>query len=224
MKNISLNTIFLYLIKIIKNLTRIFLKKQYLFLLICVLFISCNGNKDRWNLYNVEGHLPNLNFSLEKSGGEIITQKKFEGKIVLLFFGYTNCPDICPTTMAQLTSVLDQLGKEKSKDISILFVSVDPYRDKSNNLQNYLNSFNKDIMGLTGNEHQISSLAKRYRVAYQIDKPIDKNIETMGSDSYDITHSRGIYIFDRKGKARLLASNTDSIKIVKDDLLKLINE
>ena len=137
---------------------------------------------------------------------------------MLLFFGYASCPDICPTTMAQLTAVLQNLG-DKARDVRIVFVSVDPHRDTPDILQAYVDAFNKNAMGVTGDEKQIADLARRYRVAYQIEKP------KPGDDAeiYDVTHSRGVYIFDNKGRARLLASETDSIEALTRDIRQLID-
>lgn len=182
-----------------------------------VFLTACSDPTLKWSLYDVSGHLPNLKFSLLGEGKKIITQDDLKDKTVLMFFGYASCPDICPTTMAQLTEVLEKLG-DLSKDVRIIFVSVDPHRDTPDVLQAYVNAFNKNAIGLTGNERQVADLARRYRVAYQIEKPKpgdDANI-------YDVTHSRGVFIFDRNGRARLLAPDTEKVDVVTQDLRQLI--
>lgn len=156
-------------------------------------------------LHKVRGFLPDLSFTLVGAGGKTVTQDTFKGKIVLMFFGYTNCPDVCPTTMAQLSQVMLKLGDD-AKDVRILFVSVDPHRDTPDKLQAYVNVFDKNAIGLTGSERQIADLARRYRVAYQIEKPSTQNTE-----NYEVSHSRGVYIFDRNGRAQLLAADTESV-------------
>ena len=100
----------------------------------------------------------------------------------------------------------------------IVFVSVDPHRDTPDVLQAYVDAFNKSAIGVTGSEKQIADLARRYRVAYQIEKPRPGD----AADVYDVTHSRGVYIFDNEGQARLLASDTDSIDAIVKDLRQLI--
>ncbi|NYT23399.1 SCO family protein [Alcaligenaceae bacterium] len=157
-------------------------------------------------VHPIRGFLPDLSFELEAAGGKTVTEKDFDGKIVLMFFGYASCPDICPTTMAQLSQVVDNLGPQADQ-VRILFVSVDPHRDTPEILQAYVNAFDQHAIGLTGNERQISRLARRYRVAYQIAKP-------RGEDpgDYEVAHSRGIYIFDARGKARMLASDGESVE------------
>jgi protein SCO1/2 len=179
---------------------------------------GCSDPNQKWSLYDVSGHLPDLRFSLVGEGNKTITQQDLKDKTVLMFFGYASCPDICPTTMAQLTEVLEKLGDD-AKDVRIIFVSVDPHRDKPDVLQAYVDAFNKNAIGLTGNEKQIADLARRYRVAYQIEKP------KPGDDAkiYDVTHSRGVFIFDKTGRARLLAPDTEKVEVVTQDLRQLID-
>jgi protein SCO1/2 len=184
-----------------------------------IMFLAgCSDPNQKWSLYDVSGHLPDLRFSLVGEGNKTITQQDLKDKTVLMFFGYASCPDICPTTMAQLTEVLEKLGDD-AKDVRIIFVSVDPHRDKPDVLQAYVDAFNKNAIGLTGNEKQIADLARRYRVAYQIEKP------KPGDDAkiYDVTHSRGVFIFDKTGRARLLAPDTEKVEVVTQDLRQLID-
>ncbi len=189
-----------------------------LFCLVGALALTACSERDyKWSLYDVSGHLPDLEFSLKGVGNQTVTEASLKNKTVLIFFGYASCPDICPTTMAQLTEVLAKLGDE-AKDVRILFISVDPHRDTPDILQAYVDAFNKNAIGLTGNEKEVAALAKRYRVAYQIEKPkLGDN-----ADIYDVTHSRGVFIFDRFGKARLLASDTEAIELVTTDLRRLL--
>lgn len=155
-------------------------------------------------VHPVRGFLPDLKFSLQGAGGVTMTEKDFAGKVVLLFFGYANCPDICPTTMAQLAQVRQALGPQADQ-VRILFVSVDPHRDTPDILQNYVDHFDKHAIGLTGDESTIADLARRYRVAYQIERP-----KGDPDAPYEVAHSRGIYCFDQKGRAIWLASDSES--------------
>jgi protein SCO1/2 len=182
-----------------------------------VFLTGCSDPTQKWSLYDVSGHLPDLKFSLAGEGNKVITQQDLKDKTVLMFFGYASCPDVCPTTMAQLTEVLEKLGDD-AKDVRIIFVSVDPHRDTPDVLQAYVNAFNKNAIGLTGNEKQIAAIARRYRVAYQIEKP------KPGDDAkiYDVTHSRGVFIFDKTGRARLLAPDTEKVDVVTQDLRQLL--
>lgn len=157
-------------------------------------------------VHNVRGFLPDLRFTLDGAGGQTYTEKNFEGKTVMLFFGYASCPDICPTTMAQLSQVMDELGPD-AEDVRIVFISVDPHRDTADILQAYVDIFDDHAIGLTGSERQIADVARRYRVSYQIEKPNDDN-----PDNYEVAHSRGVYIFDKNGRARTLASDGESVE------------
>ena len=167
-------------------------------------------------IHNVRGFLPDLRFTLEGAGGKTVTQNAFKGKTVLLFFGYASCPDICPTTMVQLAQVVKNLG-EQAHNAQILFISVDPHRDTPDALQAYVNAFDKNAIGLTGTEKQVADVARRYRVAYQIEKP--KNPQ---SKDYLVAHSRGVYIFDKKGHAELLAPDTESVDTLTQSLKALL--
>lgn len=186
-------------------------------LTLCLLLAACGERHAAWTLYDIEGHLPDLKFSLSGAGGKTVSSDDLKGKTVLLFFGYASCPDICPTTLAQLTTVLQNLG-DQARDARIVFVSVDPHRDTPDILQAYVNAFDHNAIGLTGNETQVADLARRYRVAYRIEKPRPSD----DPDQYEVTHSRGVYIFDNRGRARLLAADTDSIEALTRDLRQLI--
>lgn len=167
-------------------------------------------------IHNVRGFLPDLRFTLEGEGGKAVTQDAFKGKTILMFFGYASCPDVCPTTMAQLSQVMQNLGGEAQK-VRILFVSVDPHRDTPDKLQTYVRVFDKNAIGLTGSEKQIADVARRYRVAYQIEKPSGDN-----TANYEVAHSRGVYIFDNQGRARLLAADTESVQALTHSVKSLL--
>ena len=167
-------------------------------------------------VHPVRGFLPDLRFKLDGANGKTYTEKDFRGKTVMLFFGYASCPDICPTTMAQLSQVMEKLGPKADK-ARIVFISVDPHRDTADVLQAYVNIFDSNAIGLTGSEKQIADVARRYRVSYQIEKPDSDN-----PDSYEVAHSRGIYIFDEKARARILASDGESVDALYDAVIRVM--
>lgn len=168
------------------------------------------------SIHRIRGFLPDLRFSLKGPEGKTITQEALEDKVVLLFFGYASCPDICPTTMAQLSMVVESLG-ERGKETQIVFISVDPHRDTPEILGAYVRAFNDHAIGLTGSEKQIADIARRYRVAYQIEQPTGND-----PDNYEVTHARGIYIFDQKGRARFLASDSESVDALTESVRELL--
>ncbi|AIL32542.1 electron transporter [Basilea psittacipulmonis DSM 24701] len=156
-------------------------------------------------VYPISGNLPDLSFKLLSRNNQVVTEKDVAGKVAVVFFGYANCPDICPLTLAQLNLVLKKLGPDASKQVQIIFISVDPLRDTPDNVQTYVDAFKNGAIGLSGSPKDIQSIAKRYRVSYQVDRPKDASQDT----DYEVMHARGIYIFDQKGKARFLASDAD---------------
>lgn len=180
------------------------------------LVAGCSDDDGPWQLTDVSGHLPDLAFKLTADNGQNVDASAFRGHTTLVYFGYTHCPDVCPETMARLMQVLEKLPASDAKDVRILFISVDPARDTPQALHSYVAAFDaKHIRGLTGTDAQVESLAKRYRVAYQMEKR-DPN------GSYEVTHSSAVYIFDRDGQARLLATSGDTPDAIAHDLRRVI--
>lgn len=168
-------------------------------------------------IHAIRGFMPDLRFELQGAENRTFTEKDFQGKVVMMFFGYANCPDICPTTMAQLAEVMEKLEDDAPR-VRIIFVSVDPHRDTPEVLQAYVDAFDdRYATGLSGSEKQIADLARRYRVAYQIEKPPADN-----PNRYEVAHSRGIYIFDDQGRARYLASDSESVNDLLSTVKKLL--
>ncbi|WP_028226906.1 SCO family protein [Paraburkholderia ferrariae] len=177
---------------------------------------ACSHPADPWQLANVTGHLPDLDFSLTDDSGRPVTAANFSGQTALVYFGYTHCPDVCPETLARLMQVIAKLGPD-ARNLRILFISVDPDRDTPAVLHTYVGAFDpQHILGLTGSDSQIESLAKRYRVAYQMEK---RNPD----GSYDVTHSSAIYVFDAQGHARLLATDNDAPDVIAHDVRRVID-
>ncbi|SAL31387.1 electron transport protein SCO1/SenC [Caballeronia sordidicola] len=169
-----------------------------------------------WKLTDVSGHLPDLDFHLTDDTGKPATGQSFAGKTTIVYFGYTHCPDVCPETMARLMQVLQKLGPD-AKNTRIAFITVDPARDTAAALHEYVRAFDAEhAIGLTGTDGEIEGLAKRYRVAYQMEKRDP-------SGAYDVTHSSAVYIFDTHGHARLLATEIDSIDNIASDLRRVID-
>lgn len=181
-----------------------------------MLLAACSHSGDGWRLANVSGHLPDLDFHLSADNGQPVTGQSFRGRTVLVYFGYTHCPDVCPETMARLMQVIAELGPA-AKDVKILFISVDPARDTPQALHRYVAAFDaQHAVGLTGTADQIEALAKRYRVAYQME-------QRAPNGDYDVTHSSAVYVFDARGHARLLATDNDAPDAIAHDLRRIID-
>ncbi|HVW50758.1 MAG TPA: SCO family protein [Trinickia sp.] len=177
---------------------------------------GCSHDDGPWQLTDVSGHLPDLAFQLTEDTGQSVSAAAFAGRTTLVYFGYTHCPDVCPETMARLMQVLEKLPAADAKQVRILFISVDPARDTPEALHAYVGAFDAEhIRGLTGTNAQVEALAKRYRIAYQMEKRDPKG-------NYEVTHSSAVYIFDRAGHARLLATSGDSPDAIAHDLRRVI--
>lgn len=170
-------------------------------------------------IYDIKGNLPDLQFNLQGVNG-IVSEKEIRGKVAVVFFGYASCPDICPTTMADLATLRQSIDAKLLDEMQIIFISVDPHRDTPQILQAYVDAFSSGAIGLTGTSKQIADIAKRYRVAYQIAKPAPGAED----NNYEVMHAQGIYIFDKQGKARFLASNADDTEYLKEKLIQLLLE
>ena len=165
-----------------------------------------------WHLTNATGHLPDLKFSLVDDANKQVTEKSYQGKIVLLYFGFTGCSTECPLTMARLEDILKQMSSA-TDGIKILFVTVDPFNDNPKALHNFIAKYDAaHMVGLGGGNSQIEALAKTYRASYR------------SNNQGDIPHSNLIYIFDKKGHARLIAMPNDSDQNIINDLSNLLAE
>ncbi len=184
------------------------------------LLAGCN-EQSQTKETNISGALPDLAFTMTQARtGKTVTAADFKGKVTMLYFGYTFCPDICPLTLANVDRVLKKLGP-KAKQVRFLFVTVDPNRDTLAVLKQYVSAFGPDVVGLRGNPDQIAALAKRYRVAYSVSPA--KN-----GKPYTVSHSSAIYVFDKSGKARVLmttmATSKPNIDGAVSDLTHLIEQ
>ncbi len=129
-------------------------------------------------------------FSMTDHNGEAVTEKNYAGKAMVMFFGFTYCPDICPTTLARLMSLMGKLGPD-AENLQVILVSVDPERDTPPVLKSYLAAFDPRFVGLTGTPEQLANMAKNYRIFYE-------KVSSTGGD-YTMNHSAGFYLFKSNG-------------------------
>ena len=152
-------------------------------------------------------------FSLVDQNGKPFTDADLKGKWNLVFFGYTHCPDVCPTTLNDLSLALDQLGA-KEKDVGIVFISVDPERDTPAVLKSYVESFGGPIEGLTGTAEQVAQAAKDYKVYYAK--------HPLPGGGYDMDHGALIYIMDPEGRFTATLTPDESADSMATRLKKLV--
>ncbi len=154
--------------------------------------------------------------SLQDPDGKTRTLADFKGKVTVMFFGYTQCPDVCPTTMAELAEVKRSLGPDGNRVIGV-FVTVDPERDTPTLLKAYLANFGTDFVGLRGTPEQTREAAKEFKVFYA-------KVPGKTPTSYTIDHTAGSYVFDRQGRVRLFTRYGSGAKALADDLKILLAE
>jgi protein SCO1/2 len=130
-------------------------------------------------------------FSLSDTAGKRVTDVDFRGKLMLVFFGYTHCPDACPTGLQTMAELLDKLGAD-AREVAPVFISVDPERDTPEALSAYVKNFSPQIVGLTGSVDAVASAAKAYRVYFRK--------AGGGRDDYTVDHSAFVYLMDREGQ------------------------
>lgn len=151
---------------------------------------------------SVRGLVPSLAFTMtDVATGKTVTAADFKGSVTLLYFGYTNCPDVCPATLYNLDRIEKRMGPDAAK-VKILFVTVDPDRDTPAALAQYVALFGGNVTGLHGTADQLFELARRYRVVFSVDK----------TPNYTVTHSAAVYVFNAKGEPEFIIAGLDSAK------------
>lgn len=163
---------------------------------------------------NVTGIEIGKNFKLTDHHGQVRTLSDYKGKIVILFFGYTHCPDICPTTLSDLSQAMRMLGPDAEK-VQVLFITLDPERDTQELLAQYVPAFNPSFVGLYGTPEQTAATATEFRLFYR--KEPGKS-----AGDYTVDHSVGTYIYDRSGKLRLQTSYGQSVDALVHDIKLLL--
>ncbi|RZA34607.1 MAG: SCO family protein [Lysobacteraceae bacterium] len=154
-------------------------------------------------------------FTLTDHTGKPRTLQDFKGKVVVLFFGYTQCPDVCPTTMAKMAAVLKDLGPA-AKDVQVLFVTLDPERDTQELLAAYVPAFHPSFIGLYGDKEATARTAKEFKVFYS------KTPSGDDPKNYTVDHMAGSYVFDREGRVRLLLRHESEPGAIASDLRQLL--
>jgi protein SCO1 len=149
----------------------------------------------RFKLTDVTGASFGKEFALTDHNGQQRTLADFKGKVVTVFFGFTHCPDVCPTTLVEMASVMKELGPDAER-LQVLFVTVDPERDTAEVLKRYMPAFHPSFLGLTGSVEEVTRTAKEFKIFFQKQKL---------PSGYTMDHSAGTYILDGEGRLRLFA-------------------
>lgn len=157
-------------------------------------------------------------FKLNSSDGSTFRLSELQGKYTLLSFGYTHCPDVCPTTLAQLRVAREKLGEEAEK-IAVVFISVDPERDTAEVVRNYAHAFADDFIGVSGEVEQIDAACAEFGAKYKIDKA-----NTASAAGYEVSHSAYVYVIDPQLRLRLSIPFGAQADEIASDLQALMRE
>jgi protein SCO1/2 len=182
-------------------------------IVLAAMLAACS-DAPRFNNVDITGANYAKDFRLTDFNGKPRSLADFKGKIVVVFFGYTQCPDVCPTTMTDMAEVKRRLGPDGDK-LQVIFVTLDPERDTPQVLAQYVPAFDPSFLALYGNRDETAAIAKDFKVFYQ---KVPGRTET----SYTIDHTAGSYVFDREGRIRLFLRHAGGVEPIVADIKTLL--
>lgn len=177
-------------------------------LAMAVAIAGCDSSAPKFNNADITGADYARDFALTDHNGKSRTLADFRGKVVTVFFGYTHCPDVCPTTLSEMKLVLKELGADAGR-VQVLFVTVDPERDTPEVLRQYVPSFDPGFLGLYGDAKITAEVARNFKVFYQ-------KVPGAKPDTYTMDHTAGSYVFDPQGRLRLFVRHGNLQPLVSD--------
>lgn len=180
----------------------------------CLLLASCNRTPVALCNTDLTGASFGRALELSDHNGQIRSLADFQGRVVIVFFGYTSCPDICPTMLARLAEVMKLLGPAAQK-VQVLFVTLDPERDSAERLKAFVPWFYPSFLGLRGDAGQIKAVTEEFRV-FSARKNVDSDL------GYVLDHSSGAYVYDPAGRLRLYVKDTASVEDIAADIGQLL--
>ncbi len=175
---------------------------------------ACSESKPKFSSVDVTGASYAKDFELTDHNGQVRRLGDFKGKVVVMFFGYTQCPDVCPTSMAELAEVKKALGADGDK-LQGIFVTVDPARDTPEVLKGYMENFDPTFLALYTTPEKLETLAKDFKVYY-------KRVNGQTPTSYTMDHSAGSYIYDTQGNLRLFTRYGSGAQVLAADIQQLL--
>ena len=182
--------------------------------LAAALLAACDRGSPSFKGSDVTGSSFGRDFALTDADGNKRTLADYRGKAVVLFFGFTQCPDVCPTTLAALAETMKALGPDADR-VQVLFVTVDPDRDTAELLKAYVPAFDKRFVGLRGDAAQLEAVAKEFKVIYQ-------KVPGATPTTYTVDHSAGTYLFDPQGRLRVYLGHGQPPEAFAHDLKQLL--
>jgi protein SCO1 len=174
-----------------------------------------SSQKPSFNSVDITGADFAKDFQLTDHNGQARSLQDFRGKIVVVFFGFLNCPDVCPTTLAEWNGIRDQLPADQRDKIQVLFITVDPERDTAAKLKGYVTGFHSTNLGLFGDAKATAETAKSFKVIYQ-------KVEGKTPDNYNMDHTAASFVFDQTGKVRLYVRMGQKMELTASDVKQLL--
>lgn len=187
--------------------------RHFISLLAIFLGVGCSA-PTHFNATDLTGGSIGVDFSLEDQGGKQRRLSDFKGKVTIVFFGYTQCPDVCPTTLSSLQETMKLLGPEADR-VQVLFITLDPERDTTALLAQYVPAFHPSFLGLRGSAAETEATAQAFKVFY-------KKQGGTRPDNYSIDHSTGSYVYDLSGRLRLYLKYGETPQRIAEDISKLL--
>jgi protein SCO1 len=179
-----------------------------------LLLTACTEQKQQFKAVDITGADYSQNFSLPDHFGQTRTMADFKGKVVVVFFGFAQCPDVCPTTMAELVEVKKSLGKDGDK-LQGIFITIDPERDTPEVLKAYMQNFDPSFLALRGTLEQTAATAKHFKTYF-------KKVDGKTGTSYTMDHSAGSYVLDTQGRVRLYTRYGSGAAALAEDIKILL--
>jgi len=179
-----------------------------------LLLAACGPDGPSFKGSDVTGSAFGKSFALTDHDGTPRTLADYRGKAVVVFFGYTQCPDVCPTTLAALAEAMKDLGPDADR-VQVLFITVDPDRDTPALLAQYVPAFDRRFLGLYGDAEATARTAKEFKIIYQ-------KVPGSSVGTYTMDHSAGTYVFDPQGRLRLYVANGQGADVFAHDLRELL--
>ena len=190
-------------------------KRQFLGLLAAVALTACSPDKPAFRGVDITGADYAKDFALADQNGQMRSIKDFAGKVVVVFFGYTQCPDVCPTTLQELLEVRRMLGADGEK-LQAVFITVDPERDTPELLKSYMANFDPSFVALRASTpEQLAQVTKDFKIYY-------KKVPGTSPGSYTMDHTAGSYAFDPEGHLRLYIKHAQGAETLAQDLKELL--
>jgi protein SCO1/2 len=191
-------------------------KRRLVLAVLALLVAACGARGPSFQGSDVTGSKFGRDFQLTDPGGHARTLADYRGKAVAVFFGYTQCPDVCPTTMAALAEAMRKLGPEADR-VQVIFITVDPDRDTADLLGKYVPAFDPRFVGLRGDAAATERTAREFKVIYQ-------KVPGNEPGRYTVDHSAGVFLFDPQGRLRVFEGNSASPDIFAHDLRALLED